>query len=400
MIDTRRQPGETETQYIWRICSAKDSGVLDITWDEVADILNKELRDEGEYYTSSAYRKKYQQAKLFKDEVFSKETDGEAEKRYLEQKRELERLKIAYRDERRCWQSQNYVTARFDQQMDYLAQQLQTIGRKEFMVFDSVDRDSSRSMIVCLSDTHFGQTFDSPFGQYNTDIAKERLEEYLDKIIEIAEIHNVDSIYVAVLGDNLNGNIHHSIQVSNRENVIDQIKISAEYISNFCTELANRFRSVNVYGVSGNHSRLVANKELDIKDEKYDQLIMWITKQMLSHVPNVDIHLDNIDTTIAMMNVRGKDYCLVHGDYESWTPNDISKLSLMLHKFPYAILNGHRHTPAYAEINEIKCIQSASLAGSGDDYTIKKRLCGKPNQTVIVTDEDGCVDAIYNVDLS
>ena len=47
-MDTRKHPEETETQYIWRICSAKDTGILDITWDEVASILNKELRDEGE----------------------------------------------------------------------------------------------------------------------------------------------------------------------------------------------------------------------------------------------------------------------------------------------------------------------------------------------------------------
>jgi len=393
-------PNETETQYVWRICSAKDVGTLDITWDEVADILNKELRDEGEYYTSSAYRKKYQQAKLFKDEVFSKETDVESAQKYMEQKRELEQLKIAFRDERRGWQLQNYATARFNQQMDYLAEQLQTIGRKEFVVFDYVDRDSTRSMIICLSDTHFGETFNSAFGQYNSDIARQRLEEYLDKIMEIAEIYNIDTAYVAVLGDNISGSIHHSIQVSNRENVIDQIKISAEYISNFCTELANRFKSVDVYGVSGNHSRLCANKELDIKDEKYDHLIMWIIKQMLSHISNINIHLDNIDTTIAKMTIKGKDYALIHGDYDRWTPNDISKLSLMLHEFPYAIINGHRHTPAYTEINEIKCVQSASLAGSGDDYTIKCRLTGKPNQTILITDENGEIDAIYNVDLS
>ena len=399
MTDIKRLPGETETQYVWRICSAKDTGVLDITWDEVADILNKELRDEGEYYTSSAYRKKYQQAKLFKDEVFSKETDNEAMQNYMNQKRELEQLKIAYRDERRGWMAQNYATARFNQQMDYLAEQLQTIGRKEFVIFDYVDTESTKDMIVCLSDLHIGQTFNNTFGKYNTDIAKERLEEYLDKIVEVGQIHNIENVYVCLLGDLVSGNIHHSIQVSNRENIIEQIKISAEYITNFCMELAERFKHVHINGVSGNHSRLVQSKELDIKDERLDDLVLWICKGLLAHVQNITIDLNNIDTTIAEINVRGKSYVLTHGDKETWNANDISKLIMMLNKFPYAIINGHKHYPASSEVNGVKLIQSGSLCSSGDDHTINHRLSGKANQTIMVCDEYG-IDAIYNVDLS
>ena len=399
MINTGRLPNETETQYIWRICSAKDIGTLDITWDEVANILNKELRDEGEYYSSSAYRKKYQMAKLFKDEVFSKESDEEVIKQYDNQKRDLEQMKIQYRDERNAWNKQNYAAARFNQQMDYLTEQLQTIGRKEFLVFDYVDTESTNDMIVCLSDTHFGQTFDSAFGKYDSSIAKERLEEYLDKIIEVQQIHNVESVYVAILGDIISGSIHQSIQVSNRENIIEQIKLSAEYIANFCMTLAEHFKHIYVYGVSGNHSRLQQNKELDIKDERLDDLILWIVKQMLSHINVITVNTKNIDTTITEMTVRGKDYTLVHGDYDSWNANDISKLSLMLNKFPYAILNGHKHTPAYKEINGIKLVQSGSLASAGDDYAITKRLRGTPNQTILVVNDNG-IDAIYNVDLS
>lgn len=398
-MDTRKHPEETETQYIWRICSAKDAGILDITWDEVASILNKELRDEGEYYTSSAYRKKYQQAKLFRDEVFSKETDKESEQKYDEQKRELERLKIAYRDERRDWQKQNYTSARINQQMDYLAEQLQQIGRKEFLIFDYVDKESTKDIFVSLADLHIGQTFDNAFGKYNSDIAKERLEEYLDKIVEIGEIHNIENVYVGLLGDLISGNIRTSIQVSNRENLIEQLKLTAEYVANFITELAQRFKHVYVAGCAGNHSRLIANKDLDIKDERLDDLLLWIVSALLKHIPNITVDTKNIDNTIAEMSIRGKNYILVHGDHETWNANDISKLAMMLKKFPYAIINGHRHYPACSEVNGIRLIQSGSLAGSGDSYTITQRLSGNPNQTVLVCDEYG-IDAIYNVDLS
>lgn len=385
---------------MWRICQAKDIGTLDITWDEVADILNKELRDDGEYYTSSAYRKKYQQAKLFKDEVFSKETNGEAEKKYQEQRRELEMLKTQYRDERRGWNAQNYAAARFEQQMDYLAEQLQKIGKQEFLVFDSVDRESTKDLIVILSDLHAGQTFSNCFGEYNSDIMRERLETYLDKIVEVIITQNIQDVYIACLGDLISSNIRLSIQVSNRENIIDQVKISAEAIANFSTKIAEYCHHVYVYNVSGNHSRLQSSKELDVKDERLDNLIAWIVKQMVDYPGNnITVDLNNLDTTITEMTVRGKDFVLTHGDFNAWTPGDVGKISLMLGKIPYAILNGHLHTPAYAEINGVRCIQSASVAGSGDDYTIQRRLCGAPNQTMLTVTEDG-IDAIYNVDLS
>lgn len=401
MIDTRRQPGETETQYVWRICSAKDSGVLDITWDEVADMLNKELRDEGEYYTSSAYRKKYQQAKLFKDEVFSKETDGEAEKRYLEQKRELERLKIAYRDERRCWQSQNYVTARFDQQMDYLAQQLQTIGRKEFLTFKPIENNGQRCMLINLSDLHLGQCFRSAWGEYNSEIAHQRLEEYMDKIVEIKDLYgDISDAYVFLLGDEISGNNHLSIQVSNRENLIDQVKLAIDEISNFVTELAGYFTNVTVAGIAGNHSRIIADITKDIKDERLDSLITWCVSKVTSHISNIQVITNNLDSTITKVKVRNKDYVLTHGDMTDTSDTSISKLVMALGSFPYAILCGHKHSPMYKEVQGLKVIQSGSLAGSGDDYCIQKRLTGCANQTIIVTDNEGEIDSIFNVELS
>lgn len=400
-MNTKRQPEETETQYIWRICSAKDAGILDITWDEVADILNRELRDEGEYYTSSAYRKKYQQAKLFKDEVFSKETDKEAEEKYLEQKRELERLKIAYRDQRNSWSRENYITSRIDQNLDYLAEQLQKIGRREFLVFQPDIQDGDRSLIVCLSDLHIGQTFSSAWGEYNSDIAHQRLEEYMDKIAEIKELYpTISDVTCCLLGDQISGNNHLSIQVSNRENLIDQVKLAIEEISNFVTELSEMFSKVTVVGIAGNHSRVIADHNKDVKDERLDSLITWSVGQITAHIPNVTVITDNLDSTVTKINIRGKDYVLTHGDMTDTNDSSISKLVMALGSFPYAILCGHKHSPMFKEVQGLKIIQSGSLAGSGDDYCITKRLTGRANQTLLVTNEDGEIDAIYNVDLS
>lgn len=397
MFDTARRTGETETQYIWRICSAKDSGVLDITWDAVADILNKELRGDDDWYTSSAYRKKYQQAKLFRDEVFSKEQGDNPE--YEEQRRELERLKVQYRDQRNSWNAQNRNAARVDENLNYLAEQLKEIGRVNFTVDPHmIESNLDNAMVLTLSDLHLGQCFDSCFGEFNSEIAKERLNRYLNKVIEIGEQNGVQRVFVTLLGDELSGNNHLSIQVSNRENLIDQIKLASEYITSFCVELSNYFM-VDVYGIAGNHSRCIADKNKDIKDERLDTLITWIVKQMTDHIDNISVHCDNLDSTFTTMYVKDKCFVLTHGDMTGTSDSEISKLVLALGCFPYAILCGHKHTPMYKEFNNIKLIQAGSLASSGDDYTVTKRLTGKASQTVLIVNDEG-IQSISNIELS
>lgn len=400
MILLNKGKEETELQYIWRLCSAKDAGTIDMTWDELADILNKNLReDESEYYGSSAYRKKYQQAKLFRDEVFSKEEPADYQNDLMELKRELERAKIQFRDERNAWQKQNYIDARVESKLDLLEEKLSEIGKVEFSNYENVDINSDNDLICCLSDLHIGQTFNSCFGEYSSSIAKKRLDDYLLEIIKIGRRHGSENIYLNLLGDQISGNIHLSIQVSNRENVIEQVKLSAELITNFAVELSKYFKRVFIIGVAGNHSRLISNKEKDIKDERLDSLITWIIEQMTKHIDNIVVLYRNIDSGISDLSVRGKTYIGVHGDNDAMNSNAVGKLCMMLGFFPYAIIGGHKHTPAYQEFNGVKYIQSGSLASSGDDYCISQRLSGKANQTVLVCSPKG-IDAIYNVELN
>ena len=76
-MDFNLKENETETQYIWRLCSAKDSGELDLTWQELSDIFNKNLRTEDTKQGESSWRKQYQMAKRFFDEVFSIDKFGD-----------------------------------------------------------------------------------------------------------------------------------------------------------------------------------------------------------------------------------------------------------------------------------------------------------------------------------
>ena len=95
------------------------------------------------------------------------------------------------------------------------------------------------------------------------------------------------------------------------------------------------------------------------------------------------------------MDIRGKKYINVHGDYDAFSKAGIASLSMMLGYFPYAITFGHLHTCAMQDEGGVKIIRGGSLAGSGDDYTIQKRLPGNATQMVCVCTADGIKS--YNV---
>lgn len=399
MVEIKKKTNETEEQFLWRIGQMIDSGQIE-SWKSITDEINRELGiDETEYRGESAYRKRYQAAKKFYDNCFSKMENEEYQKKLEVMNRELAKSTVRYRDERNAWNKQNYIAARAEQKLDYLEERLLEQGKVNFEVHEIPKINGDTDLLVALSDLHIGQCFSSTWGEYNSDIAKERLEKYLNEIIRIGKLHNASNIHVTCIGDVISGNIHKTIQISNRENVIDQIKLASEYITSFCYELTKIFNHVFLYDVPGNHSRL-DTKEDAMKDERLDSLISWSVCQSLKHIENFhSMTHRRFDTTIGEAYVRGHNYILLHGDNDSMTKQGIADLSLMLGFVPQYIIMGHKHTPAMNEFNGVRVYQSGSLAGSGDDYTIQHRMAGSPSQLVLVCNNCG-VECSYNVDLS
>lgn len=398
-MNYNKETNESEFQYMWRLCSAKDSGTIDMTWTELAKVLNENLfNDEEDYLGESAYRKKYQSAKLFYDEVFSKMESEDFKEQYMAQKRELERLKIQYRDNRNAWNKQNYITARAEQKLDYLEEVLSNMSVEHFPSVEHSVTTSDNDLLIMLTDWHIGATYSSVWGEYNTDIARERLKTLSNEIINIANTHNSENAVIYLGGDLLSGSIHSTIQITNRENVIDQLKIVCKLLSEFIYSISGAFKHVTIYSSVGNHTRLTT-KEDALHDERLDSLIPWACSALLSNVDNVTFNEHrNLDSGIVDISIRGNSYIGVHGDYDKFSKSGISNLCMYLGFIPYAILFGHLHTCAFDETNGVKMIRGGALGGSGDQYTIEQRLSGKPSQMVCVCNKDG-VQAYYPIEL-
>ena len=388
----KRLDGETDDEFIFRVSKDKDQIG---TWEDMAALFNSIL---GKNFTESYYRKRNKKHdRIFCTTEYNDQIDQKQFDKMMVEKREFERKKIQFRDERNAWQKQNYIDARVEEKLDRLEEELTSIGKINFEKHEEVQVSSDNDMLVILSDLHIGQTFDSAFGKYNTDIAEDRLRQLLNNIISIQKTHNSEKCYVSLQGDLISGNIHKSIQVTNRENVIEQIKIATELISSFCYELSKHFRVVFMTNVAGNHTRIDAKQDA-IHDERLDDIISWAVELSLKHIGNFHVLKRNIDTGIADISIRNKTYIAVHGDMDSYNKSGVQNLCLALGFVPYAILFGHLHTCSVDEANGVKMIRGGSLAGCGDQYTIEKRLTGKPSQMICICNSDG-VMAYYPVEL-
>ncbi len=252
-------------------------------------------------------------------------------------------------------------------------------------------------LLVSLNDIHYGAFSVNAWNVYSSEVFVNMIRDYLTQIINIADRHKCENVYVWMNGDAIAGNIHKTIAITNRENVIEQIVGVSEVISWFLTELSTVFKNVYYLSVAGNHSRIDKEKDA-LKDERLDDLIGWYLEARLQNLDNVRINAgEKIDTTMYKVKIRGKTYVGVHGDYDD-SPTKLAALKTMADDDVYAILLGHKHHNKTDVLNGVKIIMAGSFLGM-DDFCITRRIYGKPEQLVSVVSEDGIV-CNYDIQLS
>lgn len=248
------------------------------------------------------------------------------------------------------------------------------------------DSNGEEEIVILLSDLHVGANISNNWCVYNTDVLKLMLEEYISKIIDIQKTHRVKNCVVACNGDLINGSIHKTLQIQNKETITQQIVIASELISQFLIELDQIFEKTRVCFVPGNHSR-VDKKNEALKDERLDTLIEDFIKIKLSNFDTI-VFDDYIkpDITFYAISILGKTYLGCHGDYDN--SDKIAELEKFYGEPVYGIISAHRHHNSIKNVRGKKLIQGGSFV-STDDYTIQKRIFGQSETLVLVCDKDG-----------
>lgn len=400
----KRLENENEEQFLWRLGQAKDNGLIDYSWLEIADIMNKEFRDDvTEYRNESAYRKVYQSAKkLFEANVFNQNQNDSYIQELREAKHEIRKEKQKLFDERTALNKVLREEGRRESMFDIVKRAVEEYQPVRFDYMPPIIRHSDNDLIIHLTDVHCGMNIDSPFNRFNEDILKERLYKFLDEILEIQEMYKSENAYLILGGDMISGLIHLNARIEAKENIITQIMLVSDLISDFIYELSKVFNKVEVHTTAGNHSRSIANKEDNVKGENFDLLVPYVCKKALNNVENV-VFMDNyLDCDISAFMVRGHMVYATHGDKDT-VKNVVYHMTNFARKAKFPLPDmcylGHRHTNSLETIDDVKVIQSGCVDGM-DSYTIDSRLVGTPEQTVTVVTEKCRVKALCDIPLT
>ena len=397
-ISLEKQPNENEEQFIWRLGQAKDAGLLDLDWNEIAEIINKQFRkDESEYRSEAAYRKPYQQSKrFFLANAFVQYKDEDSYiKELREAKQEIRIEKQKLFDERVELNRKLREQARRESFIDLVTDKISNVIPLKLDYTDKALIESDNDIICHITDLHAGIMIDHWYNKFNMDVLKERLNIYLSQLFTIQKRHNSENCYI-VIGEIISGLIHETLRIEANENVIQQFINVSSLLSELIVEISNVFNNVYVYVTPGNHSRVIQNKEHSLRGENFDLLLPYYLKARLQNFSNVFIYDNLKDCDIALFEVRGNKVAASHGDKDE-VNTVVQKFTMIFGIKPDIILMGHKHTNALTTIYDTKIIQSGCVSGS-DNYCLDKRLKNKPEQTISIIDDNGLV-CLYDISL-
>lgn len=387
----QRMPGEDFTSYFLRLFDNRLT--YGLTCSQVADLLNAESGQPE--YSESKWRKDY---KLYvrARNYFRTHDCG---RMLADQTKALEKARIQLSDERAAFNRLIRSEARKDALYDELRAAFAETHEIRVPAPSAVLEHTAGSgtLMAVLSDWHIGIEFANGVGDYNPEIAWNRICRYVEVVRQKAQLLGVRRCVVAMAGDMISGIIHTTIRVENRQRLIAQIKTASEYVAGFLAGIEECFDEIDVYGVGGNHSR-VSEKDDAMLGEMLDDIIPFYLSAKFDGHPNIRIH--STEPTVGFESFYIGDtkthVVLAHGDYDDLSEKNIGQLMRLAGDFDVAVV-GHLHECAYFDKLGVHVIRGGCLCGSGDEYCLKKRLSGQPSQIMAYFGDSGELEALFPI---
>lgn len=393
---TDYKPNENETleDVLFRIGQLKETGKIETTWEEIA-LFMKDLFAKADH-SEIWFRRAYKKIKIERAAADASSEDADASERgIIKYFNELHKERLRIKDERNSIRREKREDSRRTELFELFETEIQKAKpiRREPITYTNYDK----AMLICLGDLHYGLDYRSAGGIYDSNIANNRIIDYENKIEYIAKQNECSVAYVCLLGDMISGNIHTTTRIENREDIVEQIVGVSELVSDFLRHLSGVFSVVNVNSVPGNHSRVDANMDNTLRGERMDNLITWYCKAKLSDINNIIFVENKFDSTVGTFEIFGKTYASVHGDYDPDMKISAARIAAQLGKPLYCLILGHLHV-ATTQFEDVVYLRNGSVCGSGDEYTMKKRLFGPPIQVCAVVSHDG-IESVHPVRL-
>lgn len=437
---------ENVEQYIWRLGQYKDSGVIDMSWDEIAELINGEIGDENISCSESVYRKAYAQAKrfynagVFDDEKksgsvsvddmqreYGAETTINKDGTYSSNKllvmneheaKDPEYILNAHGFDCDSWQivstrntirqvisKQDGVTtlyASFITVKPIAEKDLPLRKIEEF--FDNLDRSYSlpflkesnnhlngdKLLLIDIADLHLNlqASMFTTGNEYNCDIAEKLFFHVIEDVLSRTQGYDFDEIVFCVGGDMLNGDNLRGTTTRGTEQVSDIHYYDA--YERMCAmtikaiDILRDICKVNVIYVSGNHDELAGFKLAKYIDAwfRHDEMVE------VDYQPVARKYKKYGNTLLCFMHdgkVAKLPAIIADEAREYWS--DVETVEVFLQ---------HMHTEQVLQednnirIQRLPTISARSKWSSDQGYS-SKRQC----KSFVFDAEDGLTDVLY-----
>lgn len=314
-----------------------------------------------------------------KTEIDSAESVEELIRELEEKKIELQKERVKLQDQRRSFLSLVRTEARWEVLLDLLKESVECLEPLTLNPPVSNGELQAEGTLL-LSDWHIGSLINTPHNQFNIEIAKERISKLKDSAIKYCNLHNINRLNVAIMGDMCSGVIHVTTRLNNQENIVNQTIICSELLAQLINDLSNEIPEIVIHYTIGNHGRVSANVKESLDSENFEYLILEFLKLRLANKENVVFNdCKHIDKEVVIYNVFGQTIACVHGHREKRLFNSVSTLSDFLGMRIDMVILGHFHN--FAIKNNV--VVNGCLSGA-DEYANNLRFNNEPSQTLIV----------------
>ena len=355
------------------LCWKKRRGEISTSWDYIA-AQNGYTSGEKLRLSFKSWRRKNEResGKTYDNiELVGNSDELEIKKRELYKERQ-KLFDVA--NEYRQMQREESREERFYERLD---QSIKSLCPVDIPKHEIQLSQSNRAVICSIADAHFGEEFELKdfsggiINKYNTQIFKDRMWEYKNKIIKFCEDRNINHIYITELGDAVSGVLHISQIKSNQIGVIDQVIEYAEFMRHWLNDLS-KYLKIDVYFTEGNHSnlRLLTGKKGDFPHENTERIVSYIVKSTLENNPNITVH--HGENGVNYFSVSGFNVISLHGDKEKNIENSLDKYTRNYRINPHFLLCGHMHSSKSLNIGIDRFVLQCPCFAGTNEYALNE----------------------------
>lgn len=404
-MELEQRIGETDIQYHKRLVYGKleDKTLGDVDYGELSKYLY------GKRYSPDVARRlaygSYHTLKIMDNQVLEAPSNEDVRFEIASQTQELQKERQRFFDQRREYKKMLAEEGRREHLEAALAiaagRLCDTVGRilpdadiSEYLHTSESDNEA----IIVFSDWHYGMIADNIFNHYDTDTCIQRVKHVVHEAVERMVLHKCRKLHVVVLGDLINGSIHLGSRVASEELTADQLMQVSEVLAQAIEYMSRYTEQTVVYTTYGNHARTVQNKKDSIHRDNMERIIPWWLAQRLKDCEDVSIYPEG-ESEFLLIKACGHTFVATHGDLDSVRTSPRLLPTLFQKQFgidvEYILLGDKHHRESFDEVGVCAMI-CGSLCGT-DEYANTKRLYSRPEQLLLIVNEECGVDAEYRI---